>query len=234
MVIMYHNPMQRFWFFIYWLLLVVSFCGIGFWLVAAAQGYRYNTEVGRWQKTGMLIARSDPRDATLEIGRQQYPLSRSSRVPNILPGSYRLRIVKKGYASWEKTITIQPGFVVGLDEVVLFIDEPKALVNSQEYESLLPFYNVADNRLTIIDGELRRGTNLISRFVNPPTAAKLLSTDRHLVYIQGNELRLMATDGLHDQLLYEGVGLDPKLLVVFNNDLIGIREQGKFKVLKIR
>lgn len=234
MVTMYYTPVQRFWWFIYWLLLVISFCAIGFWLVATAQGYRYNSPAGRWQKTGMIIAKSDPRDAVLSFSNRQFRLDQTNRIPNILPGTYRLQIVKNGYLPWEKTVTVEPGFVVGLDEIVLFLDQPIAVANAAEYEALLPFYNVPDDRLTIIDGELRQGTTLISRFVDPPTTARLLATNRHIVYLQHSQLRLIEIDGQHDQLLFEGRTLDPALLVVFEDNLIGIRDQEALTVLKIR
>jgi len=234
MGIMYYTRLQRFWFFVYWLFLMVSFCLIGFWLVATAQGYRYNVEVGRWQKTGMIIASSNPRDATLDLGRQSYDLANTNRVANLLPGTYRVKISKAGYLPWEKTIQVEPGFVVSLDEVTLFFDQPIALTNSSDYEALLPFYNVPDNRLSVIDGELRRGTSLISRFVDPPTAVRLLSSDRHVVYLRDNQLRLIESDGSHDQLLYQGQALDPALLVLFENSLVGLRDQGELKVFQIR
>lgn len=197
-----YSPLQRFWWSVYWLFLIISFCVIGFLLVTRATGYRYNPHQQRYQKTGMVIVANAPRDSQLLLSGTIYPLRGTTRVPNVLPGSYRVEIKKEGYNSWEKNITVEPGFVASLDDVTLFRSVPVELFNVTEYEELLPYYQVQDDRLRLVNGELWFGTQLVSRFNDPPSKAILLPDNRYVLYLKGPEVRVVEVTGEHDQLLY--------------------------------
>lgn len=217
----------------YWIFLLVSYGLIGFFLVMAAIGYRYNPHQGRYQKTGMIIVNNPPKESTLEFDGQLYPLKPTNRIPNILPGVYRLAITRPGYQSWEETIKVAPGYVVSLNDIELFLTKADILPSPEQYAELLPFYtNQNDQRLRIIDGELRLGTQLISRFSQAPSKAVLSPSGRHVLYLQGEQLRVIDLGGQHDYMLYEGNALDPELLVIIE-DVVVIREEGALRALKV-
>lgn len=230
---MHHSPAQPFWWFIYWLLLIGSFSVIGFLLVAKATGYRYNNHVGRWQKTGMLIVETTPKDSILLLDGQRFTLSGSTRIPNVLPGTYRTQVMRNDYNFWEETVTINPGFVVTLAPVMLYLKQPLELPPTPEHEQRLA-QAFPDGELRIVEGELWYGTRLVSRFVDPPTVASLLPNGHTIIYLRGKELRVIDTNGRHDQLLYVRESTEPTLLVALDNTTVVFRDGTRAKVLKIQ
>lgn len=230
---MHYTLIQRFWWFIYWLALVVSFCLIGFILVAQATGYRYNRQVSRWQKTGMIVVSAEPNDSNLYLENTRYELSLSSRIPNILPGSYRIEVRHVKYMPWESSVTILPGYVASFEPIILFLKEPINLEPRAEHYEKLEKPRV-DDEVRIVDGELWLANRLVSRFVDPPTAAILLSTGRHIVYSQGNHIRVIEANGSHDQLLYARSSFELTALRLEGDRSIIFNDGNEIKVLQIR
>ncbi len=230
---MQHTIFQRLIWFLYWLFLVVSFCVIGTLLVTEAIGYRYNSHSHRLQKLGMLVIGADPRDSRLQFDGHNYDLAETKRIPNILPGDYRVEVSKRGYSSWEDTITIQSGFVVTLPDIKLFYKNPQVVPVTKEYQAMLtdPFI---DDRLRLIDGEMWFNDTLVSRFVNQPYAAVVLPTDRHIAYVQNNQIRLIEINGHHDQLLYTRDTDQSTLLVLGDNRTLVFNDATGPKAIRIR
>lgn len=193
---------------------------VGFWLVSQAMGYRYNPALGRLQKTGMLIISNAPKESQLKLDNRTYTLKTTTRLPNLLPGTYHLTISKNNYTPWEDTVTVQPGFVVNLNDISLFLARPIVLPEQKKYADLVPFYQTNDNRLRLDDNELWMGTELISRFSQPLDNALLLADGRHLVYLRGREVHILETNGRHDQLLYTRGSVEPKPLVLIEGVVV--------------
>lgn len=229
-----HETMgQKFWRTAYWLFLVVSFCIIGFLLVTMATGYRYNPHTRTYQKTGMVIITDPPRDSVFIMDGKRTGLRNTTRIPNVLPGIYRVQITKPGYISWEETIDVKPSFVVNLSNISLFRKEPHVIRDNQRYLDLLPYYNVPDNRVRIVEDELWVGTRFVSRFSEPPTNALLLPDGQHILYLRGHEMRVIETDGERDELLLTrtSADLEPFALV---EDAVVVQDGAETKVLRIQ
>lgn len=198
---MHYSARQRFWWIITWAFLITSFSLIGFLLVMTAMGFRYNPHTQRYQKTGMIIATNPPRESVLVLDGRKLALKPSTRIPNLLPGTYRLRVTKSGYLPWEKTVTVEPSFVVNLGTITLFRQHPIKITNNQHYLELLP-YHVPDNQVRVIDNEIWLGTRLVSRFSEPISNALLWTDRNYIIYLKGAEIRAIGINGEHDQLLY--------------------------------
>ncbi len=230
---MHYTHRQRLNWFITWLFLTVSFCLIGFFLVMAATGYRYNQHVGRWQKTGMLIMKSNPEDSQLIIEGQVTDLSRINRIPNVLPGNYRLQVVRTGYLPWEKLVSVRPGYVVNYQDISLFLEHPTLEPIEDRYEELLDSA-FPDDRIRLVDGELWQGSHLVTRFDEPPIGAVLLPTNNHILYLRNNEIRIIETDGTNDQLIYTRKTNGPTPLVVVDDMILLFRDGGETQALRMR
>lgn len=230
---MNYTPTQRLWWLSYWIFLLISFCLVGFWLVSRAIGYRYNPQQHRLQKTGMIILTDPPKESVLTIDSKHYPLKPQTRIPNVLPGTYRLVITKPDYQPWEEVVTISSGFVVNINHINLFYSRPVEVTDSEHYQNLTPYYTVHDDRIRIVDGELWFGSQLVSRFSQPPSKAILWPSNNQIVYLQGNEVRVIDINGEHDLLLYRREIDDPELLVVIDNNLV-FRDKIGLKVLRIQ
>ncbi len=230
---MAYSAAQRFWWFIYMLALVISFCLSGFWLVSRAIGYRYNPHLHKLQKTGLLIIPNAPTSSRLRLDDQTYELHQNTRIADLLPGAYRLVIAKTGYQDWIENRTINPGFVVTVDPVTLFRQVPLVVANPNQYANLVPFYTTRDDRIRITDGELWFSGKLVSRFSQPPNKAILWSSGHNLVYFQGREVRVIDIEGQHDQLLYTRTIDDPAILVQIN-DVLVFNEADGLRALQIQ
>lgn len=229
---MHYTLTQRIWWFIYWLFLIVSFTVIGFLLVAKAMGYRYNPHTMGWQKTGMVIVSVVPRGSLIQIDNQQIIAKTVNRIPNLLPGNYTLRISQDSYLAWERQIEVKSGFVTNLDTVTLLYDPPISVPVSADHERLIA-QPITDDRVRIVDNELRYTTDLVSRFIEPPSAAVLLPTDRQIVYLQGKQLRVIEVDGQNDQLLYTRQTDEPSPLVLADDRIVLFKENGQTQALQL-
>lgn len=231
---MHYSSLRRFTWLLYWLFLTASFSVIGFLLVAAATGYKYNSHLSRWQKTGMLIVNVNPRDEILTFDGLEYPVSKSLRLPNILPGTYRVKVSKTDYLDWEDTITIKPGFVTSLRDPELFLAKPERVTLTDRAVSLLEGRLPADDRLRITDNELWFKTHLISRFSDTPSNALLLPGERYLVYAQAKQIHVIDIDGGHDQQLYERINSGPTPLALQDDQTLLFNDQEGIVALKFQ
>lgn len=222
-----------FWWLVIWIFLVTSFCTVGFLLVSRAIGYRYNFNIDRWQKTAMIVISADPRGSLLTVDGQQYEINQNTRVPNLLPGTYRLKLTRDGYQPWETATTINSGYVMNFEPVTLFLDQPIDVAVSEGTAAQLANPPVNDE-IRIVDGEIWRGTHFVSRFATAPTNAILLSTDRHVLYSLGNQIRVVDINGEHDWFIYQRSTTDPTPLVQVDDQTIGFYDAGAPKVLQIR
>ncbi|MBI4457815.1 PD40 domain-containing protein, partial [Candidatus Uhrbacteria bacterium] len=85
-----------------------------------AAGYRYNWKKGAIEKTGVLRLDSEPADAAVIINGRTEKKRTPALVTALLPDDYRVRIEKKGYLPWEKTLRVQSGRTTFATGVVLF------------------------------------------------------------------------------------------------------------------
>jgi len=110
---------------------VVLFLIVSPLVILYSQGYRYNVKKGLVQKTGILVARSDPRGATVLIDDQSVDQTTPAKVEDILPGDYNVTITKDGYHSWHKRLTIRDNSTTFADDIILFQrNDPKLLISS--------------------------------------------------------------------------------------------------------
>lgn len=228
---MQYQP-RRLWLVPYWFFLTTSFCIVGFLLLTAAMGYRYNPEYRRWQKTSMLVLDIDPKNSTIKLDGIAYAINGPDRLTNILPGSYDIEITKEGYIPWQKRIALHSGLVEELEPITLFYDTPIEMPSSTNDRVLIEQY-IPDTRVRIIDGELRYGTQLITRFAEAPTSATLLPTGNHAAYIKNDEVHIIELTGNNDQVVYRRSTTSPTPVIARGNELI-FQDEGVVRVLRIR
>lgn len=218
---------------LYWIFLVGSFLVIGFLLIARATGYRFNPHTHGWQKTGMIYVTVDPRESTLTLDGTDYPVGQNTRIPNVLPGNYRITIKKPGFSPWNETISVQPGYVISLNNITLYSSHPVEVPVTDAITTLVNS-PVPDHRISLRDGELWFGTQLVSRFSEAPTSAALLPTLRNIVYLRGNQIRIIEVDGQNDTLLYTRSSNEASPIVALNDSIIAFMDGGIIKALQIR
>lgn len=217
---------------IYWLILVTSFLAIGFTLTSRAMGYRYNPLVRAYQKMGMIVIDNPPNNSYFLIDGKSHFLQETMRLPNILPGIYRVRLEKNGYIPWEKRIEIKPGLVVHLKDVSLFNKTPIFDQNISAYTNQLPYYKGEGAGVRIVEDELWIGADFVSRFSAKPSNALLLPNQKYILYLINNEVRAIHRSGEQDTLLLTRSSSEPLPFAYIDNALV-FQDGGEIKAMKI-
>ncbi len=98
-------------------------------LLMLANGFWPEMSEGKlaFKKTGMIILAARPLDASIYVnGKYKEKTSfylLPNKLNNLLPGDYKIRIEKKGYRTWEKTIKVEPGLVAWANYILMFADK---------------------------------------------------------------------------------------------------------------
>ncbi len=100
----------------------------------------------RIQKTGILILDTEPRGASIFLNNKQQrrPLasffdsaqshiSTPTKIKNLLPKEYDVRLELSGYWPWQKKLVVEPGQSTYAEDVVLFKNDIPRLINSGQY-----------------------------------------------------------------------------------------------------
>jgi hypothetical protein len=78
-------------------------------VILFARGYRFSLRQQTFQATGLLSATSLPAGASIYVNGELK--SATDTTLNLNPGIYQVKIKKEGFASWEKTLSIEPEVV---------------------------------------------------------------------------------------------------------------------------
>lgn len=109
-------------------------------IVLFVTGTRYDFTTHRFIKTGIIVADTDPKGATIYINNKEIGKS-PKQIRFVDPGSYNLRIHKDGYFDWEKELQVRAQFVtyanLGLKNLILFYSNPE---NAKISDAVLNFY----------------------------------------------------------------------------------------------
>jgi len=102
-------------------------------LVLYAFGYQLNWQVGNWQRTGMLVIKTEPGNARIYIDGElqtslwtnifQKPgtaITSPAKIKGVFPGEYLVRLELDGYQPWEKRLTVWPNESVFIEDVRFF------------------------------------------------------------------------------------------------------------------
>ncbi|HPA25929.1 MAG TPA: PEGA domain-containing protein [bacterium] len=94
-------------------------------VVLLAQGYQYDFTKRRLEKTGVLFLESKPSKATIYLNYKIQKDTTESRLKNLLPNDYDVKITKDGYQDWQKKLTVHPNETTFAQYIRLFKKEPK-------------------------------------------------------------------------------------------------------------
>lgn len=193
-------------FFLLWTVLVLIFAFGTSFLILKAYGYKFNLKAGKIQKSGMLLLKSDPKEAMIKINGEK----KSDKSPyklDILPSKIKVGISKEGYVTWEKTVDILPGLVTEEENIILFKKEPRISSLSDENEKkLLELDGLGSgpSEIQIRNGELWTFDKLVTRFSSQISSAKWYPDENHILVLLKNgrfEIRVIELDGQNNTLL---------------------------------
>lgn len=145
-----------------WLRRVVFYAFLLVYLIACpltilyAFGYvfRPGTEQGLL-KTGVLSLSTAPPGAAIYLNNRRYTRLTPAVLQGLLPGTYRLKVTRKGYEPWTRAVSIEAEKATVLDRVLLLPKIPRSAVLLPEpFDALLP---IPDTRFLLLMKGARLG-----------------------------------------------------------------------------
>lgn len=105
-----------------------------------AQGYKYSFLENRFFRTGAIYLKANiGADVYLNdklLGNTSF-FNNSYRLEGLLPGKYTIRAQKENYSSWQKSVTIDEGFVSEFSKILLLPQNEKELEEMEKEVALL-------------------------------------------------------------------------------------------------
>lgn len=110
-------------------------CVVAFFIIAPAaillaRGYYFDLKTRQLVKTGVLVVKTDPKNAAVFLDGQRQKSTTPLTKRFLIPKEYTVEIKKPLYQSWKKRITIHPQLVtylpvIKVDKIPLFLETPE-------------------------------------------------------------------------------------------------------------
>ena len=103
--------------FYFFLALYLVLCPI---IILYAFGYIFTPKVEEgFAKTGLIHIETLPENAFISIANKHYAETTPATIRNLLPGSYDVKILLRGYRPWDRMVQVEPGKAVNFEKVLL-------------------------------------------------------------------------------------------------------------------
>lgn len=186
------------------LVLVTVFLVVTLLVVAEARGWRFNRRTFRLERTGTLVVRFQPEDATLLLNGRAVNKKSPVVIDNLIPGRYEARLEKPDFQPWSSSFTALAERVVAEVDVVLFRTEPIIEPVSDEaerrryteLERLVP--DPTSDPTVKQKNEIWVSDELITRVAEPVLSARWLIERAYIIFQTGQEFRVVRADGTND------------------------------------
>lgn len=221
---------------LFWFVLITSFVFFAGLIHLKANGWQINFRTLELTQTGMIILSGVPEKAEVRINNQVKNNYLPVKLSNLSPGYYDVDIVATDYRAWHKTIQVLSGKASLNQNIILFLAHPQEVAVSAEItpESILEEYQKKTAELKFFDSEIFWQDKFITRFSQNILAAIIYPDNNHIVFQQGNEMRVIDIDGSNDILLFHLSSAEPTLMTIKNNDrTIYYLDQGKIQAKNI-
>jgi len=171
-------------------------------------GYKIDPESLKIQKTGGIFVNIDYQDYKISINNSiekkvSKPLfvQKGTLIPNLIPKNYNIKISKKGYKSWEKTLKVKSQIVTEIKNIFL---APKDLSPSKLDNEIIDFLisnskenisYIKNNKLIFLNIKNKNKTELILPNTTKSSGKiKILekSFDKDIIYLQNKKNILKA------------------------------------------
>jgi len=205
-----------------------------------AYGYRLEWRTFHVVKTGIASFSYTPADAKLYVDNRAQK-GKNSIVINLLPTRYHFSIKKDGYNDWNTTFSLASGTVKVFDNIVLFKSTiaPIPLIDQRKIDLLNSPTDVLatqNEKSVTADGyEIWANNSLVTRFSTPVTKVAWYPDSNHIIFQQGNEIRVIEISGMNDTLLVTLVNSKlANFAVGAGGKELYFTDNGQYKIAQIR
>lgn len=170
-----------------------------------AEGYRINLKSRKILKTGIVHLVSFPKKSDVYIN-GKLESKKTPFAKNLLPGNYSIDIKMDGYSTWSSNIKIESQFVKEFKNIILIkeniVAEP--LADDKKINLLYIPSDVLANTnggLYFNEFEIWYNSSLVARFSEPVEKAIWYPDHEHIIYQQGDSIRIIDKNGRNDTKL---------------------------------
>lgn len=167
--------------------------------VVWANGLRYNSSTGSFEKTVLIAIDSNRADVTVTLNGLKVADQIPYRARNLLSDTYVVELSKVGFQNWKQTFSLSEGQIGLIEEPVLIAKSP--LITDSDAGLTPKITDQLDFGLSLTEGELCDGGTLITRFGRSPLQVHRFNT--YYFYQDGSQLRLFLPAGTQDYLIYQ-------------------------------
>ena len=158
------------------------------------------------------------------------------------PGNYSAEVDKDNYVSWTTNFNINSGFVSEYKYIVLFKQNIKVsdLTDQDKIDLLnapIDFFAVAkSDNLVIQNGyEIWQNGKLVTRFSAPISQVSWYPDDEHVLFQQGNEIRVIELSGQNNTLVVKLSSSTPTNLTTNSEGTeLYFVDNGKYEMAEIQ
>ena len=206
-----------------------------------AEGYRFNFKNFKIIKTGILYFSTDPDGATVFINGKLQD-KKTPYAVNLTAGRYNATIEKNGYGSWSSGFKVDSGLVSEFESIVLFKKNPEISNLSDQRKidllnSPLEYLATSNSKNELYQNgyEVWQSNSLVTRFSTPIKSVSWYPDLKHILYQQGDEIRVMEITGLNDVLLVKLSTKTPVRYIANNKgDELYYLDNDQYKAAKIK
>ena len=202
-----------------WIALVLLYCSIATLIIAATNGYLFNTRTHRFEQTATISVTVKQKGVRVALNNVPAKTTKPGTIKfdYLRAGLYSLEMTKDGYFPWVKTVTMEAGEVAQYPLIRLFLADTTVTpaTASQQNMLLQQPLDKTDPDLDIRGSELwvkpiirtyplvitSDSFALISRFSEPIQAAQWLPGKQAIIFQVNNQIRTIDRDGANDYIL---------------------------------
>ncbi len=215
-------------------------------LVLYARGFKVDWKNKTLVKTGALVVRSEPKEATIYLNDEIQDSTTPSNLRFLIPADVNVRVEKEGYQSWTKRLTVKSQLVTWANEnrdfITLFLSEPKLEQNWQTTTASISGNRneiafVSENNLRLLNVQNGEAANLANLGnINLPFAINdskfswQNSGSAFNILANKDNLTLLANQAENIQQLQIDSG---HIITLIDSNLYSI-ESGNLKLIDIR
>lgn len=190
-------------FFIFWFILITSFLASAFFVHFKANGWSLNLKTLQIIKTGMITLSGNVSDAQIKLNGQLKNTSLPLKISNLSEGYYDILIEKENYQSWQRTVLVEEGKADVIENIILFLKEPKEIAVSENItaETVNKEFQDQSKNIQIANSEIYWANILVSRFSQNISGAIIYSDKHHIVFQSSDTINVVDLDGSNNHLL---------------------------------
>ena len=168
-------------------------------VILYAQGYKYSFSEGKFQRTGAIALKANAGAKIFLDDKLQGDTSffgSTYSIDRLLPGAYKITVQKDGYASWQKTVAVEEGFVTDFPNILLLPEEGEEEQKLFEEVGLL-FKETGPSNTASLSQEI------LSQIPNDIKGSQLSENKNKLAWWTNNEIWILWLNDQNYQPFYK-------------------------------